>query len=101
MSDQSRGPEAPAAVPPAAFCNVAQISHTNHEFFLEFGQFSPQVDPSGKPRSLVQVQLVARLAMTPQHAKDLLRALEENLSRYEAMHGAIVSRPLKAPGTVQ
>ena len=99
MSEQ--GPQVPAAVPPAAFCNVAQISHTNHEFFLEFGQFSPQIDPSGKPRPLVQVQLVARLAMTPQHAKDLLRALEENLSRYEAMHGAIVSRPLNPQGTVQ
>jgi Protein of unknown function (DUF3467) len=101
MSEQGRAPETPAAVPPAAFCNVAQISHTNHEFFLEFGQFSPQIDQSGKPRSPVQVQLVARLAMTPQHAKDLLRALEENVSRYEAMHGAIVSRPLKATGTVQ
>jgi len=100
MSEPGR-PENPVAVPPAAFCNVAQISHTNHEFFLEFGQFSPQVDPSGKPRPLVQVQLVARLAMTPQHAKDLLRALEENVSRYEAIHGTIVSKPLKAPGPVQ
>ena len=100
MSEQGRS-EVPAAVPPAAFCNVAQISHTNHEFFLEFGQFSPQVDASGKPRPVVQVQLVARLAMTPQHAKDLLRALEENVSRYEALHGAIVSRTPKTPGPMQ
>ena len=100
MSEPVR-PEIPPVVPPAAFCNVAQISHTNHEFFLEFGQFSPQADATGKARPIVQVQLVARLAMTPQHAKDLLRALEENLSRYEAMHGAIVSRPMKTPGPMQ
>lgn len=91
----------PAAVPPAAFCNVAQISHTNREFFLEFAQFSPQVDATGKPQPVVQVQLVARLAMTPQHAKDLLRALEENLSRYEAVHGTIETGPMKASGPMQ
>ena len=100
MSEPGR-PDAQAAVPPAAFCNVAQISHTNREFFLEFGQFSPQVDAAGKPRPVVQVQLVARLAMTPQHAKDLLRALEENVARFEAVHGTIELPTLKAPGPVQ
>ena len=31
----------------------------------------------------------SRIILTPQHAKRLLRALQDNVSKYESMHGPI------------
>jgi hypothetical protein len=39
----------------------------------------------GMPKAKVK----SRVLMTPQHAKRLLKALEDNISKFEAQHGAI------------
>jgi hypothetical protein len=62
------------------YVNMAIISHSSSEFVIDFTQIMPGV-PKAKVKS--------RVILTPQHAKRLLRAINENIQRYESMHGQI------------
>jgi hypothetical protein len=62
------------------YSNLAVINHNAEEFTLNFIYIFPNV-PHGK--------LVASLIVSPGHAKRLLRALEENIGRYESQFGPI------------
>lgn len=62
------------------YSNLALISHSPSEFILDFARIMP-----GLPRARVH----ARIIMTPQHAKLLLKALEDNVKKYEARFGEI------------
>jgi hypothetical protein len=62
------------------YSNLAVVHHNAEEFTLNFVYLFPTV-PQGK--------LVASLILNPRHAKRLLRALQENVARYEAQFGAI------------
>lgn len=62
------------------YSNLAIISHSPAEFVVDFTRVLP-----GVPKAKVH----ARIVMTPQHAKLLLRALNENIGRYETSHGEI------------
>ncbi len=84
MTDAKQMP--PSVLPPAAFVNHMRVAHTGTEFFFDFAQASQQADTSG---AFVAAQLVARLVMTPQHAKAMLGALKENLAKYELAYGEI------------
>jgi hypothetical protein len=64
----------------AVYANFAVITHSPSEVVVDLAQVMPQV-----PQARVQ----ARVIMTPLNAKLLLRALTDNLSRYEAQFGAI------------
>ena len=44
-----------------------------------------------------QGKLIASMIVNPRHAKRLMRALEENVSRYEAQFGVLPEDPV--PGT--
>ena len=66
------------------YSNMVVISHSASEIILDFARIMP-----GVPKARVQ----ARIIMTPQHAKGLLKTLEENLKKYEAQFGEI-----KLPG---
>jgi len=70
------------------YSNLAVVHHNAEEFTLNFVYLFPTV-PQGK--------LVASLILNPRHAKRLLRALQENISRYEAQFGAIPEGPGPAP----
>lgn len=70
--------------PNATYANTVMISHTQHEVFCDFIQIIPQ-----EQRARVQ----KRIVMTPAHAKMFLRAMEENLRRYEDRHGEIELPP--------
>lgn len=78
--------EIPADLP-ATYANFAIISHSPWEIFLDFAQILPNV-----PKARVRTRLV----LTPANAKMLLRALQENIARYEQQHGEIVLPP-RAP----
>jgi len=65
------------------YSNVVLLNHSENEFVLDFG-FVPPGTQAAKIR--------ARVVVTPRHAKRLLKALEHNLSRYEAHHGIIDTR---------
>lgn len=62
------------------YSNLAIINHSNTEFVLDFISIMPGV-PKAKVKS--------RIVLTPQHAKRLLKALGENIHRFEASHGEI------------
>ncbi|MDD3738198.1 MAG: DUF3467 domain-containing protein [Lentimicrobiaceae bacterium] len=62
------------------YSNLAIITHSNSEFILDFVQMMPGV-PKAKVKS--------RIILTPQHAKRLYRALKDNISKFEQLHGNI------------
>lgn len=70
------------------YANMAVIAHTRDEFMLDFAFTYPQQAP------LVN----ARIITSPQHAKALMRSLEDNIRKYEARYGVIAERPLR-PGS--
>lgn len=63
-----------------AYANLAIITHSFAEFVIDFVNVMPNV-PKAKVKS--------RIIMTPQHAKRLMRALVDNIKRYEQQHGNI------------
>jgi hypothetical protein len=62
------------------YANLVVIHHNAEEFTLNFVYVFPSV-PQGK--------LVSSMIMTPSHAKRLMRALQENITRYEAQFGTL------------
>lgn len=62
------------------YSNLAIITHSNSEFVVDFVRLMP-----GVPRAKVK----SRIILTPQHAKRLLNALQENVQRYERQNGEI------------
>ncbi len=62
------------------YSNLAIINHSASEFVLDFVCIMP-----GTPKAKVK----SRIVLTPQHAKRLLKAMGENISRFEATHGDI------------
>ena len=62
------------------FSNLAIITHSHAEFAIDFVNVMP-----GTPKSKVK----SRIIFTPQHAKRFMKALIENVNRYEAANGAI------------
>lgn len=62
------------------YSNLAIITHSQSEFVIDFVKMMPGI-PKAKVKS--------RIILTPQHAKRLLRALKDNLSKFESMHGMI------------
>lgn len=63
------------------YSNLAIINHSVSEFVVDFVSIMP-----GTPKSKVK----SRIILTPQHAKRLLKALGENVKRFESSHGEIV-----------
>lgn len=62
------------------YSNLAIINHSVSEFVVDFVNIMPGV-PKNKVKS--------RIILTPQHAKRLLKALGDNISRFESAHGEI------------
>ncbi len=62
------------------YSNLAIITHSPAEFILDFTRVVP-----GAPKAKVH----ARIITTPQHAKMLLRALQENIEKFENKFGEI------------
>ena len=70
------------------YSNLAILSHSENEFFVDFASLSP-----GLPKAVVR----SRVIMTPVNAKRLLRALQDNVSKYEEQFGVIKDRPNQIP----
>jgi hypothetical protein len=62
------------------YANLALVNHTETEFTIDAMYLQPQ-QPKAKVR--------ARLISSPQHTKRLLKALEDNIRRYEERFGHI------------
>ena len=62
------------------YSNLAIITHSSSEFILDFVRVVP-----GVPKAEVK----SRVILTPEHAKRLLKALEDNVEKYEKVHGPV------------
>ena len=62
------------------YSNLAIINHSASEFVVDFIQMMPGI-PKAKVKS--------RVILTPQHAKRFMKALADNVSKYENQHGQI------------
>ncbi len=62
------------------YANLAIITHSSSEFIVDFVRVMP-----GMPKAKVQ----SRIILTPDHAKRLLMALKDNVSKFESTHGPI------------
>lgn len=72
-----------------SYANLAIITHSNAEFVIDFVNVMP-----GTPKSKVK----SRVILTPMHAKRFMKALVENVERYEAANGTIADMlPVEIP----
>lgn len=62
------------------YANLVMITHSPSEFILDFISMMP-----GVPKAKV----VKRMVLTPDHAKRLVNALQDNIKRYEEQFGEI------------
>jgi hypothetical protein len=62
------------------YSNLAIITHSHAEFVVDFVSLMPGI-PKGTVRS--------RIILTPQNAKRLLHALNENIQKFEQKNGTI------------
>lgn len=76
------------------YSNLAIITHSNAEFVVDFINVMP---------GAAKAKVKSRIVLTPQHAKRLLKALAENVKKFEQANGAIkdlepVSIPMQFGG---
>ena len=64
----------------AVYSDIAFINTSPFGITVDFGQQLPQAK---------QIQIVTRVALSPQHAKMLSRVLEANVKKYEKQFGEI------------
>ncbi len=62
------------------YANLAVITHSAAEFVVDFVRIMP-----GLPKAKVK----SRIILTPEHAKRLMHALKDNITKYESVHGPI------------
>ena len=79
-NDQQINIELDEKIAEGTYSNLAIINHSVSEFVVDFVNIMP-----GKPKANVK----SRIILTPQHAKRLLKALQDNVIRFEKNHGEI------------
>ncbi|MDA3883480.1 MAG: DUF3467 domain-containing protein [Bacteroidales bacterium] len=62
------------------YSNLAIITHSASEFVVDFVRLMPGIQ---------KANVKSRIILTPEHAKKLLQALQDNITKYESMHGKI------------
>ncbi|HIX53457.1 MAG TPA: DUF3467 domain-containing protein [Candidatus Sphingobacterium stercoripullorum] len=62
------------------YSNLAVITHSSSEFVVDFASVLPGIESA---------RVHSRIVMAPEHAKRLLRAIEDNIRQFEAMNGPI------------
>ena len=72
--------EVKAEVARGSYSNLAIISHSHSEFVVDFATILP-----GMPKP----DITNRIILTPEHAKRLMAALNDNIMKYESLFGRI------------
>ena len=90
MADKRDVPvKLPDSVLPGVYSNQMVVRHTRDEFLLDFiGLFPPQ--------GVVN----ARVIVSPGHLKRMIRALKDNLARYETRFGPVIEAEPPKPDTL-
>ncbi len=85
MSEQKKGKQLNIELSPeiaeGIYSNLAMITHSNAEFIIDFIKMMPGIQ---------KAKVKSRIILTPQHTKRLLRALQDNINKFESIHGKIV-----------
>lgn len=87
--------DVPAEEKGGSYANFLAVWHTGHEFTLDFAATQPpEVEEEDDPGSPVVVpcHVVSRLKIPVSVIFDVLRALNENMTRYESTYGEISRR---------
>jgi len=83
MANQGTQGKLPIQMPddvlPGKYANQMMVAHTREEFVLDFINLFP---PGGV--------VTSRVIVSPGHLKRMIRAMRENLDRYEAVHGPVI-----------
>lgn len=87
QKDQQLNIELSEEVAEGIYANLAIITHSHSEFIVDFVKMMPGV-PKAKVKS--------RVILTPQHAKRLMKALKENITKFESVHGEIKETEMEA-----
>ena len=78
--DQSINVEIDEKTAEGIYSNLAVINHSASEFVVDFVSIMPAT-PKAKVKS--------RVILTPEHAKKLVKALQNSIANFEAAHGEI------------
>jgi len=65
------------------YANLAVIAHSDSEFIIDFARIVP-----GSPKAKVQ----SRIILTPENAKRLLFALQDNIEKFEARNNGNITK---------
>lgn len=90
----------PADLETGDYANFLTVWHTAYEFTLDFCATQPaHPEDEADPESAINVpcHVVSRVKIPPALVFDILRALNENMSKYESTYGDI-HRPESADG---
>ncbi len=89
MADEKQNPQGPQGqlsielseeIADGIYSNLAIITHSTAEFVIDFIKVMP-----GMPKAKVK----SRVVLTPEHAKRFMKAMQDNIGRYESEHGMI------------
>lgn len=70
------------------YSNLVVVSHSSSDFMMDFVQLFPGM-PAPKVRS--------RVILSPEHAKELMLLLNENIERFEERYGKITLQKKDVP----
>ncbi len=73
------------------YANLALIVHSPSEFIIDFAEMMP---------NMPKANVCARVILSPEHAKRLLLALQDNLFKYEQQFGQIQLHGTPQPKTI-
>src|SRR6202790_456494 len=64
------------------YANFANVSHSDYEFTISFARVDHEVESAEIPGIIV-----SRVSLSPRFMRELIAALEDNYSRWEAREG--------------
>ena len=64
------------------YANFANVSHSDYEFTITFARVDHEVEAAEVPGIMV-----SRIALSPRFMRELIAALEDNYSRWQAREG--------------
>ncbi|GEP94150.1 DUF3467 domain-containing protein [Chitinophaga cymbidii] len=89
QNEQQLNIELSEEIADGTYANLAIITHSPSEFVVDFINVMP-----GLPKAKVK----SRIILTPQHAKRLMKAMVDNIKKYESAHGTIQDQePVTVP----
>ena len=90
MEEQKLNINLTPEVAEGTYANLAVIAHSSSEFILDFVRMMTGVK---------QANVKSRIILTPEHAKRLLFALQDNMTKYEKQFGTIQLNGKPNPGS--